>query len=237
MHNYDEILSHSELVDWAKQEVLIAVKNEKEGAQEPGDANYGVACYNSALKAFMSLSKDGHSGFSIGLTKNILNRLIDGRPLTPIDDVPEVWNDVSEYNGPDIGYKQYQCSRMSSLFKKEYTDGRVEYSDVDRMVCYNIDQPDVTYTSNTVSRIIDEMIPVTMPYYPATKRLIVTCDEFLVDPANGDFDTIGVLYYTDTNGDKITINRFFGEDPVTHKFVEIPEEEFNGRKAVRIREQ
>lgn len=44
------------------------------------------------MRAFESLLGDGHSGMSIGITKNILNRLIDGKPLTPIEDTEDVWN-------------------------------------------------------------------------------------------------------------------------------------------------
>lgn len=45
------------------------------------------------MRAFESLLGDGHSGMSIGITKNILNRLIDGKPLTPIEDTEEVWGE------------------------------------------------------------------------------------------------------------------------------------------------
>lgn len=73
------------LLEWAKKEVEIASKRER--GNNPEDKwDYGVACYESALKAFESLLGDGHSGMSIGFTKNILNRLIDGKPLTPIED-------------------------------------------------------------------------------------------------------------------------------------------------------
>lgn len=53
--------------------------------------NYGAMCYASALRAFESLVKDGRSGMSIGFTKQILNRLIDGEPLTPIEDTEDTW--------------------------------------------------------------------------------------------------------------------------------------------------
>lgn len=36
--------------------------------------------------------EDGHSGMSIGITKNILNRLIAGKPLTPIVDTEDIWD-------------------------------------------------------------------------------------------------------------------------------------------------
>jgi hypothetical protein len=75
--------------DWAKREVEIACKREAPDRKD-GEWDYGCACYESALKAYQSLMEDGHSGFSFSLTRQILNRLIDGKPLTPIEDIPEV---------------------------------------------------------------------------------------------------------------------------------------------------
>ena len=72
--------------EWAKREVEIACKRERGDDENPNMSDYGCACYESALKAFESLCEDGHSGMSIGFTKAILDRMIDGKPLTPIDD-------------------------------------------------------------------------------------------------------------------------------------------------------
>lgn len=77
------------MTEWAKREVEIASKRER-GDKPESEWDYGCACYDSALKAFESLCGDGHSGFSIGITKGILNRLIDGKPLTPIEDIADV---------------------------------------------------------------------------------------------------------------------------------------------------
>jgi len=120
--------------EWAKSEVKIACAREVKAAKvdgHPEDAGYGVACYRSAMKAFNSLMKDGHSGYSIGFTKNILMALIDGKPLTPIEDTDDIWNDVScDKNG----VTNYQCKRMSSLFKDVYPDGTVKYNDVNSVI-------------------------------------------------------------------------------------------------------
>ena len=64
------------MLEWAKKEVEIACKRENPDKKE-GEFDYGCACYESALKAFKSLCEDGHSGMSIGFTKNILNWLVD----------------------------------------------------------------------------------------------------------------------------------------------------------------
>lgn len=126
------------MLEWAKREVEIACKRENPDKKE-GEFDYGCACYESALKAFESLCEDGHSGMSIGFTKNILNRLIDGKPLTPIEDTDDVWS--KRHRSKDLPYVTFQCKRMSSLFKMIYNDGHVEYTDVDRYYCKDIDNP------------------------------------------------------------------------------------------------
>ena len=71
--------------EWAKKEIELACKRENPDRKD-GEFDYGCACYESAFKAFESLLEDKHSGFSISITKRILNRLIDRKVLTPIFD-------------------------------------------------------------------------------------------------------------------------------------------------------
>ena len=56
-------------------------------------------------------------------TKSILNRLIDGKCLTPIEDTPDIWSDITSECNWKEGYQEYQCKRMSSLFKEVAPDG------------------------------------------------------------------------------------------------------------------
>ena len=167
------------------------------------------------------------------ITQSILNHLINGRPLTPIEDRDDIWYECHHY---EDGHKLYQCKRMSSLFKDVYADGTVEYSENGRLYCVNIHNPTNTYSSGLVRRIIDKMFPITMPYIPG-KPIEVYCEDFLTDKKNGDFDTIGVFYALKTeNGEqkKIEINRFFREPKDNEKlicgWVEISKEEYIQRK-------
>lgn len=211
------------MTDWAKREIEIACKRER-GDKPESEWDYGCACYESAYKAFQSLAGDGHSGMSIGFTKSILNRLIEGKPLTPIEDTPDVWNEVTYKK--DV--RSYQCSRMSSLFKDIFPDGRVEYHDNDRCYCVYRDNPNGTgWYNGFVSRLIHDKCPITMPYYPAAKPFVVYCTEGLSDPKNGDFDTIGIWYVLKPDGEKETIERFFKES--TDSFEEISKQEYFDR--------
>lgn len=211
--------------EWAKREIEIAVKRERESSED--DWDYGAACYESAFRAFESLLEDGHSGMSIGFTQAILNRLIDGSPLTPIIDTPDVW---SETSCRDDGHTSYQCSRMSSLFKDVYKGGRVEYHDNDQYRCKDVDSGG-TYTGGPARQVVCEMFPIAMPYYPG-KPITVYVRDFLTDKKNGDFDTVGVLYAVSGDGANTQINRFFKEEP--GGFVEINADEYNARYEMRL---
>ena len=189
---------------WAEEEIRIACERERGGASED-EWDYGVACYESALKAFRSLLEDGHSGMSIGFTLGILNRLVKGQPLTPIEDTDDVWK---ECVGGRASCTTYQCRRMSSLFKDVYADGHIEYLDVNRFRCVTLNSS-ACWSNNYIARIAGEYSPITMPYIPRTYTVV--CEEFLTDRKNGDFDTIGILYILDSAGERKEVNRYFAE--------------------------
>lgn len=215
--------------EWAKREVEIACKHKNPDRKE-GEWDYGCACYESALKAFNSLMEDGHSGFSIGMTKHILNRLIDGKPLVPIEDTDDVWDDRTDWFGKGDGVKSYHCKRMPSLFKDVYPDGSVKYTDNDRVRGVNIDIPDVSWSNRITQDIVEELFPLTMPYMPADNPYKVFCEEFLTDPKNGDYDTIGVYYILKPDGEKHVVNRYFKEGNDRYGWDEISQEEFDERR-------
>ena len=213
------------MMEWAKREVEIASKRER-GDKPEGEWDYGCACYDSAIRAFESLLGDGHSGMSIGFTKDILNRLIDGKPLTPIEDTEDTLR-INAYNNADDS-EVYRCKRMSSLHKKITQDGIVTYSDVDRYYCTSKDNPNVSWHNGFVAKIYDEMFPLTMPYMPNNKADVIVCDELLTDRKNGDYDTMAILYIQRANGEKVEVNRYFKEGDTS--FVEISLEEYKERE-------
>ena len=219
------------MLEWAEKEIEIACNKENPDRKED-EFDYGCDCYESAFKAFKTLCNQGHSGLSIKLTQSILNRLIDGKPLTPIEDTPDVWNHITDMNND--GTVEYQCNRMSSLFKKVHSDGKVEYTDVDRVYGVDIYNPHSTYGSSLLIRIINEMFPIKMPYMPDSRSYKIVTTDFLVDPKNGDFDTVALFTLTKPNGEKIEVNRYFrspekGEEETYPGYVEISEDEYTKR--------
>lgn len=216
------------MLDWAKREVEIACKRERGNAPE-GEWDYGCGCYESALKAFESLCKDGHSGMSIHITKSILNHLIDGKPLTPIEDTDDVWSDcVCKHEG----YTSYQCNRMFSLFKDVYEDGTVKYHDNDRVITIDI-YDGTEWHNNLCSKIVNEMFPITMPYVGGATYKVYRQD-FLFDRKNGGFDTIKISHVITPDGEKFYVDRYFKEG--IDGFVEIDEDEYYERYKNRAKE-
>ena len=219
------------MYEWAKKEVEIAKEREKEGLIANGEdidiLAYTDACYDSALKAMKSLLDDGHSGTSIKLTQKILNRLIDQKPLKSINENENIWAKLEEVNGEII----YQCSRYSGLFLHVNADGSIMYTTTSR--AYGIDtDTGSTYTSNLLNRIVDEMFPVKLPYYPEGNGYQFLTRDFLFDKKNGDFDTIGVYECIKPDGTKIDVNRFFAEKE--GHFVEITKDEYLDRLSKQV---
>lgn len=156
--------------EWAKNEVKFFCKGQDE---------YGKLCAKSALKAYISLCDDNHSGFSWGVATSLLIRLMDGLPLRPIEDSDFLDQEgmVQESDGyiRKMGLKSHlQCKRMPSLFREETNDGKVTYSDTERVLCYDEeDEKRIPFHCGDGSRLIDKMFPITMPYYPTTEKYIV----------------------------------------------------------------
>lgn len=208
------------MLDWAKREIELAKNLEK---AESGDIDYSGACYDSALKAFESLLGDGHSGMSIVVARYILNRLIDGQPLTPIEDTPDMWNEVA-YD-KEYKFTTFQSKRMSSLFKYVYDSGVINYKDIDRILCIDIHAKSA-YHSGLVENVINRRYPLTIPYMPTNAPLKVYCEDFLTDPANGDSDTLAILYLILPDDSRIYINEYYKEDSTNQQWVGITLDEY-----------
>lgn len=213
------------MYEWAKNEVEIACKKENPDRKQ-GEFDYGCACYESALKAYKSLMEDEHSGMSFGFTRNILKRLLDEMPLTPIEDTPDIWNKVADIENKT----EYQCKRKHSLFKTVNNEtGEITYNDVDRIIC--VDEHGSSYTNGFISRKIDKLYPLTMPYYP-TGRYYVYVTDFDMTAEVGCFDTICVEKVKLPDGEVKKLNLYYKEDK--YGFVEIGEDEYKTREAVYL---
>ena len=223
--------------EWAERECRIVCGIENPNYDfDSNDFDYGCSCYKSALKAYKSLMEDGHSGASFGFTKNILIRLMEGQPLTPItdEDFFEGENlgclESDEYL-KERGLKSHiQCPRISSLFRKETLDGKVTYHDVDRSYFVDIENPSNTYLTD--DSFLDEMFPITMPYVPQKEKYKIYAQEFLTDKKNGDFDTRGLIYMITPSGERMDLNLYYTE--IDGKWTQIMKAQYDELLAKRI---
>lgn len=167
---------------------------------------YDRLCYESALKAYESLCEDGHSIFSISVTMSILHRLVDGLPLSEIRDTDDEW--IDHPVDDNRGYKSYQCKRYTALFKDVYDDGHIVYTDVDRTIIVNADDPSDSW-SGWLSCIVNEMFPISMPYYPPSKKYRLFARYVSEDD---DATVVEICHVIKPDGSKIDINKIYRFD-------------------------
>lgn len=207
--------------DWAKNEIeLYKQKNNPD--------EYYSMCLDSASRVYEAMCEEEHSGMSWSITVPILERLLEGKPLTPITGEDYEWNDVTWDDKETV----YQNKRRSQLFKHVAKDGTIRYSDNERITC--VVEPGIYSHFGFVSKIAEQYIPqITFPTF-MKDRYYVHIVEFLYDKENGgDFDTVAILSIESNSMPTIDINRYFKESE--DSFVEIDEEECLERYRGRVR--
>lgn len=220
---------------WVEHEIKIAIDREhaadkadceKQGKKyNPKEFSYGGAIYESALRAFKSLLKDGHSGMSWAFTTSVLNRMMQHKVLTPLQGTDDEWCECKIKNMD--GVQDFQNVRQSSLFKHVDPDGSVRYSDIDRVVCVDQDDPRDVHHFGLSSKVVDEFFPLTFPYMPTDEPYKVIDKIFSSDGKPGEFDTVGVIKVVTPEGEEKLVGRYYKEDGDT--FVEITKAEFDLR--------
>lgn len=209
--------------DWAISELKLAGYHPEATDK---DASYGDKCAQAALELFDLLLKQDHSGASIGFTMQILNRLVKRKPLVPLTGEEDEWSELEVINGQVYQHNK----RYPSLCKKICADGTIKFSDHNRVSCYDAilleDGSRVYWGSGIVTRLMDDLYPITFPYMP--DELYVAVEEILSDPRNGDFDTICIHDVQFSDGSKMNLSRYFGEFEDGWK--EITEDEWTLRK-------
>lgn len=191
------------MTEWAENEIKLVCKDFN---------SYGGAPFDAALKAYKALMRCGLTGFQYPYARDILEKLINEIPLSPITDEDFVDTNCLGVYG---GVKTTQCRRMSSLFKDETKDGKVSYHDNNRCVCINAENPSDCFSSG-VSKFIDSIFPITMPYVPINGQYKVYVKTWLTDESNGDFDVHEVLGFEDPDGKWYECHflEYYGNDEV-----------------------
>lgn len=196
------------IYDWARQEVQLAKAELKRNKND--EAQYMIACYDSALRAYEKLMKDGHSGTSFAITRGILEKLMNEIPLMPLEDTEIMWDHAYDRENESV----FRHKRMSSLHKMvNKKTGAIRFSDSNRILCKNLVGVNSAYFYNGfISRIIDGMFPIEFPYMPTKEKYIAYVTEFLMDPANGDYDTMNLVSVKLPTGEVRPINLYYKEE-------------------------
>ena len=135
----------SNLVNHAKRELKAAGLYDE-------DSDYGGMLAKGVESLIRSFSRQGHSGFSAGMTITLFEKLARFEPLGPLTGEPDEWNEVAD--------GVLQNKRCSHVF---FENGKAH--DIDGIVFR--DEDGSTYTGK------DSFVDITFPYTPTTRYVNV----------------------------------------------------------------
>lgn len=133
------------------------------GMIEDSPDEMNVEMRKHILHMVKEFSEEGHSGFSGRYALNILIKLLDFKPLTPLTGADDEWNDISSYGGSTT----YQNIRCSSVFKDP--DGTCY--DIDGKVFWEWYKDEDGNCTKVYYTGADSHVPVTFPYDPPDKPI------------------------------------------------------------------
>lgn len=194
-------------LEWIKNEISIACnKKEWEGNSVVSrvDFNLAKAAFLIVEDVLSVLLKNEYSDDYYEIIRKTVTDLINEKPLTPIKDIPEVWEDVKDNNDESI-CRIYRCIRKKTLYKFVYPDGSIRFTDKKRVVFKNQNKEEYF---DFVTDLIDDLYPIKMPY-DASKTILVNGNKFLLyknSPLN--YDTLSIKNCI-VDGDVKEINKFY----------------------------
>lgn len=161
-----------------------------------------IECYemvvNEAVKLFNELEDLPHTEESKVMIKRFLSRLIEDKPLSPIEDGNDMWDEVGVNTGEDSGVTLYIHKRLRTLYRKEVRDIKKDvltektYHDPTRVTCVNITNGEEV-TLSFINDYVDEHFPIKFPYFPTDKYVVEVLMFNHKNPLeNGGEDTISI---------------------------------------------
>lgn len=231
----------TKMKEWARREVDLAKAwNSWLGDEDRKTKEAMSKEYEAAYRSYCNFLDEYEKLENTKIIKTVFTQLLHGENLSPIVDSEDDWILVEGFDpaegGDNPGWSIYQCKRRSSLFKKVTYDrktgevDKITFRDIDRAVCIDINNPDYMYTGGMGPLVLDEMMPITLPYSPCGKTRIFTEDFKYHEEQEGDMDTIGVLYFRMPDGTMTEVKRYFKEDHESKQMVEITQSEYISRK-------
>ena len=216
---------------WAAEEISRAIADEikiaKSEAKNEEEADYissyGTRIHSDALKIYKIIldtvddESFNYSGYSMALLLQDVKRLLAGLPVTPLTGDDDEWREW------EPGY--YQNNRYGLLLKK-VRNGEVLYSDMSRVKCYSVSNPERGGSSiGFVSSIISEQYPISFPYLPPETPFKAYID------TGENLNLIGIYNVRTPAGYLEDVKRFFYKEDKDVEYTEISFEEFVERMA------
>lgn len=164
--------------EWANKEAEYVAKyvTMKYGNNIPMTECYKMVV-NEAVKIFNELEDLQHTEESKVMVKRFLSRLIEDKPLSPIEDSDDMWDEVGSHAGEDSEVTLYINKRLRILYRREVRDIKKDvliektYHDPTRVTCINtIDGKEVILS--LVNDYVDEHFPIKFPYFPTDKYTV-----------------------------------------------------------------
>lgn len=136
------------------------------------DSDYGGMLPEAVLELVEVFSKQGHSGMSASIVRQLFNTLVDFKPLSPIKDTEDEWVLVDEDK------QIYQNKRLSAVFKEGST-GKPYY--LNAVAFQGEDEHD--YFTGSVEGITSRQF-IKLPFTPKTYVVKVYKDYAINEPAD-----------------------------------------------------
>lgn len=215
-------MDNKKFIDWARNECRIKI-------EENNDLSIPLT---AVMTSFIRINEEfTKKGLTFEDYRDILTKLLYKRPLTPIDGDIIYWEQIDVKGNEEI----WQCLRYPSLYMRERKiEGEVynDYTDTNRYVCVNVNNPNQVWTGGIGKMVLDEMDPIIFPYMPAEQPIRIYMENFLYhkdkESVDNEFDTFAVLYFRYPDGTMKEVKRFF---KITNdETIEIGQQEYAQRK-------
>jgi len=110
----------------AKKELELAGMFDKEVDGSEAAGSWNNLCADAVVELITAFAKQGHSGFSASMTRELFNKLSNFEVLTELTDDPDEWMDRSEFNANPT----WQSCRHPACFSE---DGGKTYWNIDEI--------------------------------------------------------------------------------------------------------
>lgn len=167
----------------------------------PQNDDYHTRILNTIFSAYSLVLSQFGDTMAAQEVFDSLKKLAYGKPIKPIEDLPEKWIEIANAHDYHSDYP--------NLTRRVYSDGTVEYSDLSRALKITTTSG-TTWHSALVSKVVDKYIPIQFPY--VANIVYAICTDYR-NPSvdNSDFEYVYVHCFF-VLGSGVTGNKYIPVD-------------------------